>query len=953
MAAGGAHLLERTDELAVIDGALLAAQAGHGALTLLEGPAGIGKTELLAAATTRARDRDMLVLSARAGELERSFPYAVVRQLFEAVVTRAGRARRDQFLSGAAVHAASVVDPRARSASVAAEPSAVLHGLYWLTANLAAERPAVLVIDDLHWSDPASASWLVYLARRIEGLPVALLLAARTVEPGAGDALLDQLRATEGLQRIEPSRLSLAGVDELARAALGEQVDEAFSAACHVVTRGTPFYVAELLRALGRDGVAGSAGDVDAIAGLTPRAVVDATLARLGRLAPDARGVAEAVALLEPVAELRWIAALTGLDSEAVAVAADSLLALGLLRSVAPCRFEHPILRSAVESEISPARRGRLHLSAARSLASADMPVDAIAAHLMQTPPLGEPWVASALGRAAAHASARGAPAGAIAYLQRALAERPTPRQRRALLVDLGKAESQIHSPQAPSHLREALALAESPNEVAAVALWLGQALHHSGALDEAYETLSDVVDRSGGQGGDAMLELEAYLLSIASLAGTMPETARRAASLEARTPPGSPIAGAVAATLAFRETFGGVPRQRVGERVQRALVDIQSGSTSNSHLANRQAPGMTLIWIDELDRAFELFTEILTGAARMGMMQTFEIFSVLRAYTLQRRGDLADAAADVEPIITATAPTGSLGFPQFSALILHVRLLIDAGQADLAEAQARAASLPAGFERGFMTALLRHAQGVAQLAQGKFDDATATLTQLGELCDATGLQSPAVIPWRSDLALALAGGDRHDEGVQLAVTELRLADQCDVDRARGHALRALGLLRGGERGLRDLAAAVQAFERSPARLELGWASYELGAALRRAKRRRDARAPLDRALDIAMMCHAELLADRARQQLQALGARPRSVMLTGAESLTPSELRVCRLAADGLKNTEIAQALFVSLKTIETHLRSSYRKLDITSRGQLPQALGAPERQDDLRVRP
>ena len=141
------------------------------------------------------------------------------------------------------------------------------------------------------------------------------------------------------------------------------------------------------------------------------------------------------------------------------------------------------------------------------------------------------------------------------------------------------------------------------------------------------------------------------------------------------------------------------------------------------------------------------------------------------------------------------------------------------------------------------------------------------------------------------------------------------------------------------------LDAAVQAFARSPARLELGWASYELGAALRRAKRRRDARAPLDRALDIAMACGAELLAQRARQQLEALGARPRSVMLTGAESLTPSERRVCRLAADGLKNTEIAQALFVSLKTVETHLRSSYRKLDIASRGELPQAIGAPER--------
>ncbi len=93
----------------------------------------------------------------------------------------------------------------------------MLHGLYWLAANLAAERPALLVIDDLHWSDPASASWLVYLARRIEGLPVALLLGARPVEPGASDLLLDQLRATEGLRRVEPAGLSPAGVDALAR----------------------------------------------------------------------------------------------------------------------------------------------------------------------------------------------------------------------------------------------------------------------------------------------------------------------------------------------------------------------------------------------------------------------------------------------------------------------------------------------------------------------------------------------------------------------------------------------------------------------------------------------------------------------------------------------------------------------------------------------------------------
>jgi DNA-binding CsgD family transcriptional regulator len=931
VAGAGTQLLERADELALLDGSLLAAQDGRGALTLVEGPPGIGKTELLAAAMARARHARMLVLA-------RSFPYAVVRQLFESAVTQADRADRDRMLSGAAVHAARVVDPHAPTAAVAVEPSAVQHGLYWLTANLAADQPALLIIDDLQWSDPASASWLVYLARRIAGLPVALLLGARASEPGAGDELLDRLRATEGLRHVRPAALSPAAVDRLARTLLGAQVEAVFSQACHAVTGGNPFYVAELLRALHQDRVTGSGSDTQAVQALTPRAVIDATLARIGRLPPDARSVAEAVALLEPSAELRWIAALTGLDIDAVAVAADALLALGLLRSVAPCRYEHPILRSAVEAEISPARRGRLHLRAARVLAAAEMPADAVVAHLMQTPSQGEPWIAAALRRAAAQASARGAPAGAVAYLQRALAERPAAPERRALLVELGKAESQIHSPQAANHLREALALAEDPDDIAAVALWLGQALHHAGALGEAYETLRDVVDRSGARGGDAMLELEAYLLSIATLAGKMPETALRAASLDPRTPANSPVAGAVHATLAFREMFDAAPRRRVLERVQRTLVDVQRGAGSSTHLADRQAPGMTLVWIDELDRAIELFTELLTGAARMGRMQSFEILSAMRGYTLQRRGDLANAAADVEPILaTAKSP----GFAALIALIGQMRLLMDDGRADVAEARARAAQVPPGFERGFLMALLRHAHGAAQLAQGKFDEARATLTETGELCEATGLRSPVVVSWRSDLALALARSDRHDEAVQLAEAELRLAEQCDVDRARGQALRALGLLRGGDAGLRELEAAVQAFERSPARLQAGWANYELGAALRRANRRRDARAPLDRALDVALVCGAQLLAERVREQLQALGARPRSVLLTGAESLTPSELRVCRLAAEGLKNAEIAQALFVSLKTVETHLRSSFRKLDITSRAKLPEAIG------------
>ena len=339
MAEGGVQLLERGDELGLIDAALLASRTGHGAMMLVEGPPGIGKTELLSAAVTRGREASMLVLSARAGELERSYPYAVVRQLFESVVGDADAATRERLLAGAAGHAGRVVDPRAAAASTPIDASAVLHGLYWLTANLATDRPVAVVIDDLHWSDPASVSWLVYLARRLEGLAVALIVGARPAEPGASEGLLDSLRATDGLVRVRPAPLSQAGVDGLARRVLGREVAPAFTQACHAVTGGNPFYLAELLRALHEDRVAGTAADTQAIEGLTPRAVVDATLARLGRLPPAARAVGEAAALLVPNAELRWTAALTGLDTDAVAEAVDSLLRLGLLGSVAPVRF--------------------------------------------------------------------------------------------------------------------------------------------------------------------------------------------------------------------------------------------------------------------------------------------------------------------------------------------------------------------------------------------------------------------------------------------------------------------------------------------------------------------------------------------------------------------------------------------------------------------------------------
>ena len=935
-------LTERATNLAQLERALDDAGEGEGGVASVQGPAGIGKSALLAAATAEARTRGMCVLTARCAELESSLPYAVVRQLFAAIMSTTDPGARGALLAGAAAHAAAVVDPRSKTHATPTDATVVLHGLYWLTANLAESRPVALIVDDAHWSDPSSARWLAYLARRIEGLPVALIAASRTLEPGGDTTLLEELHATSGIHRVTPAPLSVDAVLALARARLGPQAESVFGRACHAATGGNPFYVTELLRVLAEDGVQGTAATVPAITALTPRTVVEATLSRLARMPADARTVATAIAVLEPRAELVLLARLTELDEEDVAAAVDALRVVGLLADVAPAGFAHPILRSAVAAEIAPARCAVLHRKAAATLAAARLPEATVAAHLMQTPPSGEPWVVATLSRAAALAMARGAPTAARDYLERALAERPAPGPRRELLLALGRAEDQLQLPSAVTHLREAFALARNTEQAAVTALALGSTLGYVGALDEACELAMEVALRPDGQGSTAMLELQSWLLIFAPMAGRTAETAGLAATLEKRAPHGSAAAGGVQASLALRALATGATPAQVSARAARAVAELERSPAAATADLEREAPGAAFMWADDLDRADALFTQAIDGASRMGRRRSFQHFSALRGFARRRCGDLVDAAADVEPILSAVAQGDAPGASALFALTTQVLLLVEAEQPEAGVVLARAAAITPQWEAMPIVALLRHAQGVAQLAARDAEGAAVTLAAVGASFDADGMLTPAILPWRSSLALALAGGDRHEEGRTLARAELALADRGPIHRARGLALRALGLLEGGEQGLMHLKGAAAAFAQTPARLEHGWACCELGAALRRAGRRREARAPLDEALDRALTCGAAALGRRAREELQTLGARPRSVLTTGAEALTPSERRVSRLASDGLTNREIAQALFVTLRTVETHLSSTYRKLGIGSRAELSQTLDA-----------
>ena len=293
----------------------------------------------------------------------------------------------------------------------------------------------------------------------------------------------------------------------------------------------------------------------------------------------------------------------------------------------------------------------------------------------------------------------------------------------------------------------------------------------------------------------------------------------------------------------------------------------------------------------------------------------------------------MADARASVEG---AERGWGA-GLP--SGLSVLVEALLERGEVEEA---ARHCGLPGGddgWERGIGFIWLLDSRARVALERGDAGTALATFLRCGELADEARITNPSVLAWRSGAAQAAARAGEADRARELAETELRLALDFGTPRAIGIAERTLALVADDDPGER-LRHALGVLESSPARLEHARTLVELGAALRRGGHRREAREPLKEGMDLAHRCGAAAIAERARDELAAAGAKPRRIELTGVDSLTPSERRIAAMASEGLSNPQIAQALFLTRRTVEMHLTNAYRKLDISSREHLPAAL-------------
>ncbi|HET9102421.1 MAG TPA: AAA family ATPase [Solirubrobacteraceae bacterium] len=922
-------LLERESELEVLDDLVMRAAGGAPAVAVIEGPAGIGKTRLLLAARERARRAGLREMAARGSDLERGLPYGVVRQLFEPALSEP--AARDRWLTGAAADAAPVFDPRLLDDPADDTGFAARYALSWLTANVAAEGGLLLAIDDLQWSDVASLRFLTYLLRRTEGLGVMIVVAIRTGEPNVETRLLDEFAGDPLSTVVSPRGLSDDAVATLVRERLGAQPDRAFVSACQRATGGNAFLLGEVLKAMSLEGVAPKAADVDAIRDVGPRAISRSVLLRLVRLGQDAVAVAQAVAVLGDGAALPATARLSGLSEERVATASRTLSAAEILGAETPFAFVHPLVHDAVYLELAPAERELRHERAATVLRELAAPLERVAAHLRLVPARADARVAEVLEQVGLDALRRADPDTAAAHLRRALAEPPAPERRPGVLINLGLAEALVNDrPAAIEHLRAGFEGSCDPGRRAAAAEVLVRILLYSGSAAEAAVLARRAAESLPSEMTDESWRLEALeLVSIrwgATIDDAAPRLQAARSGLRSEGVGARMIAGVAASEWAMT---GG----SMAECLALARAALAGGALTAT---NAPMAGTAIFVLDLANEPVEAMVHwdaARAAAHRHSSESALGALDLVIALSRLYQGELQEAEALMRP--SDPGRRAAIQGPYGQSILALV--LVERG--DLAAArrvvEGRLPTAP-GTDAD---ALGLQAESGLLLAERRWPEALEATARYAASVR-TGVVNPAWVPWRSQQAQALIGLERHGEARALLEDELVFARQWGAPGAVSRTVRLLAAC-GPEPDLELAAQAVDVSKDSGAHLEHAKALITLGGALRRTGERTRAREPLRAGLQLALRCGADRLAEHARTELYAVGGRPRRDALSGPASLTPSEHRIAELVVDGLSNREVAQALFVTPRTVEYHLTSVYRKLGISARAAIAETLG------------
>lgn len=929
-------LLERERELQTLRAGLDHACAGEGTLLLIEGPAGVGKTALAHAAADRA---PLVALQASGSELERPFAFGVVRQLLEPVVSQ--EPANGGLFAGGAGPAARLFEPGEHWTRGPDPGFEALHSLYWLVVNIADRAPTLVLVDDCQWADRDSLRFLAYLAQRIEGLPVAMLLTGRSPDPPADEAgsVWAQLAARPAAVVLHPRPLTADAVAALVRERLAADAAEEFCRACHAATGGNPLFLRELLRSLDAARVTPDVATASEVQAVGPAAVSRFVLHRLATLGPAATELARAVAVLGDDSDPLLAARVSGLGEAAAREAADDLVRADIFVRADRLGFVHPIVRAALYEDLAPGERQVRHAAAAEALAREGASDERVSAHLLLTPPTGDQRRVATLRSAAAEAARRGAPRSATECLRRALAESGPAPQRAQILTELGWYEiATTGFEAAENHLHAALAAEPDPATRVDAALLLGRCAIVSGgrSAEAAGDVMSSIADELWPADPERSLELSAGLLMIHTavprlrtrLGAHLPRFQERA-----RDHPGY---AAVARIHSAGEQFIG------GGAAVPALDDIEAALAADLPPSAQNSAVLVALYVLRLGERHELVVRMLDAglerARREGHATRQGIIHGQRAAAALALGSLQDAQVEAE---TGLLLVREPHFAVLQLLAVGIVVHVERGELDAAEKLvSRGQAIGTAEDRAYVNDFLV-ARGRLRLAQGRLEEGAADLLWCGQRLEALGMRWPT--DWRTFAAPALASLGDSKKAAKLADEQLAAARRAGLPGTLGASLRAAGLAIGNDQGLEMLHEAVSVLRQTPARLELAYALADLGAALSRAGRRTDGRDAQRAAMKLASQCGAIALEESTLAGLQAGPGRRARIELTGPSALTAAEWRVCRQAAEGLTNREAAQALFVTEKTIERHLSSAYQKLGIRSRVQLSAALQLP----------
>ncbi|MFI9813568.1 AAA family ATPase [Saccharothrix variisporea] len=878
-------LVGRDPELCRTRALLVAAAAGRATTAFVTGEVGVGKSALLDAVAGQARALGFAAVAARATRLESDLRGGVVGQLLDGL-----RAERADSLD--ALHRAV--------------RRALQHG------------PLLLAVDDVHLSDSWSLRCLAYLLRRVEDEPLAVVLSAATGQAPAGEVALPEL--TGGHTTIELAGLDVEAVAELV-------ADPSTARACHEVTGGNPY----LLRAL-----------QDELPAADIRTVGSPAIGQLlrVRLRPyeGATELVRATAVLGADATVDRVATMADVEPRRALRIIDALVRLHVFRDDYPIAFVHPFLRNSVLADLPVATRAADHARAARLLVDAGAPDARVAEHLREARAIPLPWAVDVLRRAARQAAYDGRLDAAQDYLERALEEHLTSDERLAVQLELVHVTFLVDQAEGMAKLRDALAHADDARSAAGQAVSMLLRLCSAPEARLALSIGLQLVSRLSSQEHDESWELRtmSYLAGAGNNVGLALRASMFTEELESEVPNSPRLRQVHSALMSLGHALRGDSAEKAVQYAAEALdgerVDVftQPFVFTISTCFMADAPDLS----DRFRRMIGSEAEPHDYHLRKGTA-----VSLAHGMDYLAKGDLVRAKTFLKWQLRLFDELHAVDVCPM-AILCAARLaevLVDLGRydesRDLLTRHGFAGELPEMFQHNIML----FARGKLKLATGDAAGALEDLAECGRRLTASKVDSPAILPWRALAVRARLALGLREDATRLALEDLERAKRWGTPRAMGTALIAVGLTSDDEPAVRALHKAVEYLTESAARLLHAEALFELGARLRRRGQPERAIPHLRRAVELSAKCEAKPLIRLAADELRA--CEPATAHGT-VHGLTRQETRVAGMAAQGLTNRQIAEALFLTRRTVELHLSGAYRKLGITGRADLPAAL-------------